>query len=159
VCEAILLAYSHTGDFLSSVIRHENGGAMPALIWRKFLGENESMRHRVVSRAKNGSRFVRIPAAVHNVEIKPASFSQNLCSGLVECIHSRKQTLGMALGCQLQWYGHEIHKRIDSVREVATDLLVNTEDNAMARGLDEPRSQDIADAARQYKIVVPLARS
>jgi hypothetical protein len=34
---------------------------------------------------------------------------------------------------------------------------VNTEDNAMIRCIDEPHPQNIANPARQYEIVVPLA--
>ena len=92
---------------------------MPAVVLRKFLGE----RHGVVSRGKDGSRFVRIPAAVDNMEIKPASLSKNLSSGFVEHMNSRRVTLDMALGCMLQRNGHESYKRIDSVIEGAPDLL------------------------------------
>ena len=130
---------------------------MPAVVLRKFLGENKRMRHGVVSRGKDGSRFVRIPAAVDNVEIKPASCSQPLCSGFVECMSSRRETLDMAPGRVLQRDAHKIYDRLYFVGEVAADLLVNTEDNAMARRIDAPRPQDIANSAPQYKIVVPLA--
>jgi hypothetical protein len=63
----------------------------------------------------------------------------------------------MALGGLFQRDRHEINERIDFVREGSTDLLVNAEDNAMARHIDEPCPQNIANAAAQYKIVVPLA--
>ena len=128
---------------------------MPAAILRKFLGKNNSVRRGVIGRGKNRSGLVRIPAAVVNVEIKPASFSQK-----VEYGGSRRgETLDMAPGCVLQRDAREIYDRIDLVGEAATDLLVNTEDNAMTRRIDKPCAQNIANAARQYKIVVPLAAS
>jgi hypothetical protein len=130
---------------------------MPAPVLRKFLGNDESMRHGVVRGEKNRSRFVWIPVAVFNVEIKSVLSSQNLCVGFVECITSRRETLGAAPCCLLQRNSHKVYKRIDSVREVATDLLVNTEDHAMIRRIDKPRSQNISNPARQYEIVVPLA--
>ena len=67
------------------------------------------------------------------------------------------QTLDVVPGCQPQRTGYEIDKRIDLVRKAATDLLMNAEDNAVGRRIDEPGPENIADAARQYKIVVPLA--
>jgi DNA-binding CsgD family transcriptional regulator len=57
----------------------ENGRSVPAAILRELLGNNNGMRRGVISRRKNRCRFVRIPVAVVNVEIKPASFSRNLC--------------------------------------------------------------------------------
>ena len=79
VCEAILLAYSHTDDLVSPVVRNENGRSVPAAILREFLGNNNGMRRGVIGRRKNRSRFVGIPAAVVNVEIKLASLSRNFC--------------------------------------------------------------------------------
>jgi PAS domain S-box-containing protein len=76
---AILPAYSHTDNFVSPVVRNENGRTVPDAILREFLGNNNGMRRGVIGRRKNRSRFVRIPAAVVNVEIKPASFTRNLC--------------------------------------------------------------------------------
>jgi hypothetical protein len=52
VCEATLPANSHAGNFLSPLIRHENGGSVPALILCKFLGNNESMRSGFVGSGK-----------------------------------------------------------------------------------------------------------
>ena len=43
-----LPADPHTDNFLSPVIRNENGESMPAAILREFLGNNESMRYGVV---------------------------------------------------------------------------------------------------------------
>src|ERR1700680_4095530 len=65
----------------------------------------------------------------------------------------------MAPGGVLQRDAREIYDRIDAVGEAAADLLVNTEDNAMTRRIDKPCPQNIANAARQYEIVVPLAVS
>jgi hypothetical protein len=45
----------------------------------------------------------------------------------------------MAPGCLLQRNSHEAYSRIDSVREITADLLVNTEDDAMIRRIDKPR--------------------
>jgi hypothetical protein len=41
-----LPADPHTDNFLSPVIRNENGESMPAAILREFLGNNESMLRR-----------------------------------------------------------------------------------------------------------------
>jgi hypothetical protein len=65
----------------------------------------------------------------------------------------------MAPGGVLQRDAREIYDRIDAVGEAAADLLVNTEDNAMTGRIDKPCPQNIANAARQYEIVVPLAAS
>jgi hypothetical protein len=81
--EATLLADSHAGNFLSPVIGNENGGSMPALILRKLLGKNESMRRGVTGSGKNTSRLVRIPPAIVDVKIEPPSFSQNPGLGFV----------------------------------------------------------------------------
>src|SRR3954466_13240302 len=113
---------------------------MPALILREFLGKYQSMRPGAVRSGKNRPRFVRIPVAIINVEIEPASFSQNACLGFVEYAGSGpRETLDMVPGCLLQRAGHEVYNRIDSVRKAATDLLVNTEDNAMRRRIEKPR--------------------
>ena len=145
---------------MSPGVRNENGRSVPAAILREFLGNNNGMRHGVIGRRKNRSRFVRIPAAVVNVEIKPASFSRNLCLRYVEYSGSRgRETLGMTPGGVLQRDAREIYARIDAVGEAAADLLVNTEDNAMTGRIDKPCPQNIANAARQYEIVVPLAAS
>ena len=131
---------------------------MPALVLAKFLGNHESMRPGVVAGGKNRPCFVRIAAVIFNVEIKPASFSRNACEGFAEYAGSqRSETLDIAPGCVLQGDGHEVQGRIDAVGELATDLLVNAEDDAMGRRIDKPRRQDIANAASQYKIIVPLA--
>jgi hypothetical protein len=71
-----LPADPHTDNLLSPVIRNDNGETMPAAILRDFPGNNESTRYGVVGTGKNRSRFVRVPAAVVNVKIKPVSFSQ-----------------------------------------------------------------------------------
>jgi hypothetical protein len=63
----------------------------------------------------------------------------------------------MAPGRLRQRDGYEIYDRIDLVGEGAADLLVNTEDNAMMRRVDKPRPENIANAAGQYEIGVPLA--
>src|SRR6476660_3488316 len=62
----------------------------------------------------------------------------------------------MAPGGVLQRDAREIYDRIDAIGEAAADLLVNAEDNAMTRRIDKPCPQNIANAARQYEIVVPL---
>ena len=54
---------------------------MPAVILREFPGKNQSVRCGVFAGRKNGSRFVRIPGAIADVEIKPAPLGQNLRSG------------------------------------------------------------------------------
>src|SRR3984957_6711148 len=59
----------------------------------------------------------------------------------------------------LQRDAREIYDRIDAVGEAAADLLVNTEDNAMTGRIDKPCPQNIANAARQYEIVVPFVAS
>src|SRR6202011_5760121 len=111
---AILPAYSHTDDLVSPVVRNENGRSVPAAILREFLGNNNGMRRGVIGRRKNRSGFVRIPAAVVNVEIKPASFSRNLCLRYVEYSGSRRrETLGMTPGGVLQRDAREIYDRID----------------------------------------------
>ena len=101
----------HSGNFLSLIIGNEDGGSMPAIVLRKFLGENESMRHGVAGPGKNRSRFVRIPAAVDNVEIKPASHRTSL-------------------GGLFQRDRHEITERIDFVREAASWIVETREDIA-----------------------------
>jgi hypothetical protein len=68
------------------------------------------------------------------------------------------KTLGMAPGGVLQRDARRF-SRIDFVREAAADLLVNTEDNAMTGRIDKPCPQNVANAARQYEVVVPLAAS
>ena len=65
----------------------------------------------------------------------------------------------MAPGGVLQRDAREIYDRIDAAGEAAADLLVNAEDNAMTGRIDKPCPQNIANAARQYKIVVPFAAS
>ena len=65
----------------------------------------------------------------------------------------------MTPGGVLQRDAREIYDRIDAVGEAAADLLVNTEDNAMTGRIDKPSPQNVANAARQYEIVVPLAAS
>jgi hypothetical protein len=45
-CE--ILADRHADNLLSPVIGNEDGGSMPALIWRKLLGNNERMRRGAV---------------------------------------------------------------------------------------------------------------
>jgi hypothetical protein len=65
----------------------------------------------------------------------------------------------MAPGGVLQRDAREIYDRIYAVGEAAADLLVNTEDNAMTGRIDKPSPQNIANAARQYEIVVPFAAS
>ena len=65
----------------------------------------------------------------------------------------------MTPGGVLQRDAREIYDRIDAVREAAADLLVNTEDNAMTGRINKPSPQNVANAARQYEIVVPFAAS
>ena len=66
----------------------------------------------------------------------------------------------MAPGGVLQRDAREIYvTEIDAVGEAAADLLVNTEDARMTGRIDKPCPQNIANAARQYEIVVPLAAS
>ena len=63
-------------DLLSTIQRREE---IEDAIIDETDEDNNGMRRGVFGRRKNRSRFVRIPAAVVNVEIKPASFSRNLC--------------------------------------------------------------------------------
>jgi hypothetical protein len=94
-----MLADRHTDNLLSPVVCHEDGGSMPALIWRKFLGNNERMRRGAVGSRKDGPGFVRISLAVLNVEIKPAALNEALRSGFSSRIGSRGgEALDMALG-------------------------------------------------------------
>jgi hypothetical protein len=44
LCEATLRPNPHTGNFLSTLIRDDNEGSMPALVLAKFPGNHESMR-------------------------------------------------------------------------------------------------------------------
>ncbi len=48
----------------------------------------------------------------------------------------------MAPGGVLQRDGHEVYGRIDSAREVTTNLLVTTEDSAMTGRVGKPRSEN-----------------
>jgi hypothetical protein len=112
---------------------------MPAVVRRQVLRNGERMRVSFVEGGKHRSGFVRVPAAVFSMEIKPAAFRWDFCSGLIVGINPRIQTLDVVPGCQLQRDRHEIYERIDSVRKTAADLLVNTEDNAMVRCVDKPR--------------------
>jgi hypothetical protein len=54
----------------------------------------------------------------------------------------------MAPGCMLQRHKTEIYKPINSVREAATDLLVNADDNAMTQRIKRPHPKNLAGAAR-----------
>ncbi len=83
LCEATLLAHPDTSNFAFPLIRNENIESMPALILRKLLGKNESMRRGVTGNRKNTSRLIRIPPAIVDVKIEPPSFSQNPGSGFV----------------------------------------------------------------------------
>jgi hypothetical protein len=147
----------HANDLLSPVIHNENGRTVPAAILRKFLGKNNRMRGGVVGTGKDRSRLVRVPAAVVNMEIKPDGFGQDLCLRYVEYTGSRRETLGMTLGCVLQWDAHQIHDGIESIGEASTDLLVNTKENIVIRRIDKPHPQNIANPALQHEIIVPLA--
>ena len=156
VCEVPV--YSHTDDFLSPVIRNENGGSMPAAVLCEFSRNHDSMRCGVFGGGKNRPGLVRVPAAVLDVEIKPVSFSQHLCLGFLKYIGSRRrEALDLPPGCVLQRDVREIDHGIHPVGEVTADLLVNTEDNAMTGRVDKPGCQNIANAAHQDEIVVPLA--
>jgi hypothetical protein len=121
----------HSGNFLSLVIGNEDGGSMPAIVLRKFLGENESMRHGVAGRGKNGSSFVRIPTAVDNVEIKPASHNHTLCSGSVECMNSRSETLDTALGCWGHASGETAASWIAETREDMANRILKARDGGI----------------------------
>src|ERR1700730_5935582 len=139
------------------VVRDEYGVPVPAGVLRKFPGDGERMRRGFIGGGKDRPRFVRIPVAIVNVEIKPPAFRCDHRSGLAVGCDVRNQALDVVPGCPLQRAGDEIYKRIELVRKAATDLLVNNEDNAMIVRFAEPRPENIANAACQYKIVVPLA--
>src|SRR6202047_2888470 len=107
---------------------------VPALILCQFLGKDERMRPGVVGRRKNRSAFVRIPVAIVDVKIEPASLGQEPTLGLLEFIKPRMEAPDMTPGCVLQRGGHEVCNRIDFVGEVPADLLMYTKENAMRRG-------------------------
>jgi hypothetical protein len=115
------------------------------------------MRRGFIGGGENRPPLVRITAAIVNVEIIPHAARQDFRSVFPMGFDFRNQTLDVVPGCPPQRAGHEIDKRFDLIRKAATDLLMNAEDNAVGRRIDEPGPQNIADAARQYKIVAPLA--
>jgi hypothetical protein len=65
-CSSDPTGLSHTDDLVSPVVRNENGRSVPAP--SRFSGNNNGMR-RGVSAVEKPIGFVRIPAAVVNVEI------------------------------------------------------------------------------------------
>jgi len=65
----------------------------------------------------------------------------------------------VALCCLPQRDSHEIHYRIDFLGERPSDLLVKAKEGAMVWSVSDPRSENVANAACQYEIVVSLVLS
>src|SRR3979490_843771 len=103
------------------------------------------------------SGFVRIPRAIVDMEIIPAAISRKLGGGFVACTNCRAQTLDVVLGCSPQRIRHEFDEGIDAHGKTPADLLMNTEDDVIVGRIDKPYPENIANAACQYKIVVPFA--
>src|SRR3982074_3635514 len=110
------------------------------------------MRRGFVEGGKDGSHFVRVAAAILDMEIEPYALRQGLCSGLVVCIDVRTQALHVVPRCPFQRSVHQVYGRLDPFRKAATNPLVNTEDNAMSGRIDKPGSENISNAACQHKI-------
>src|SRR5882757_10231037 len=105
----------------------------------------------------DGSCFVRIPRAIVDMEIIPAAISRKLGDGFVACINCRAQTLDVVLGCSPQRIRHQLDEGIEPCGKAPADLLMNTEDDVIVGRIDKPYPENIANAACQYKIVVPFA--
>jgi hypothetical protein len=105
----------------------------------------------------DGSCFVRIPRAIVDMEIKPAATSRKLGGGFVACTNCRAQTLDVVLGCSPQRICHQLDERIEPRGKTPADLLMNTENDVIVGRIDKPRPKNVANAACQYKIVVPFA--
>jgi len=105
----------------------------------------------------DGSCFVRIPRAIVDMEIIPAAISRKLGGGFVACTNCRAQTLDVVLGCSPQRIRHQFDEGIEPRGKAPADLLMNTEDDVIVGRIDKPYPENIANAACQYKIVVPFA--
>src|SRR3982074_2125974 len=104
-----------------------------------------------------GSCFVRISVAIFDMEIIPAAISRKLGGGFVACTNCRAQTLDVVLGCSPQRIRHQFEEGIEPRGKAPADLLMNTEDDVIVGRIDKPYPENIANAACQYKIVVPFA--
>src|ERR1700736_6657196 len=107
----------------------------------------------------DGSCFVRIPRAIVDMEIKPAAISRKLGGGFMACTNCRTRMLDVVLGCSPQRIRHQLDERIEPRGKTPADLLMNTEDDAIVARIDKPCPKNVANAACQYKIVVPFASS
>src|SRR5258708_23512368 len=101
--------------------------------------------------------FVRISRAIVEMEIIPAAISRKLGGGFVACTNCRAQTLDVVLGCSPQRICHQLDEGIEPRGKTPADLLMNSEDDAIVGRIDKPRPKNVANAACQYKIVVPFA--
>src|SRR5882762_9809460 len=105
----------------------------------------------------DGSCFVRISRAIVDMEIIPAAIDRKLGGGFVACTNCRAQTLDVVLGCSPQRVRHQFDEGIEPRGKAPADLLMNTEDDVMVGRIDKPYPENIANAACQYKIVIPFA--
>ncbi len=58
---------------------------------------------------------------------------------------------------KLQQIRHQLDEGIEPRGKAPADLLMNTEDDVIVARIDQPRPKNVANAACQYKIVVPFA--
>ncbi len=105
----------------------------------------------------DGSCFVRIPRAIVDMEIKPAAISRKLGGGFMACTNCRAQMLDVVLGWSPQRIRHQLDEGIEPRGKAPADLQMNTEDDMIDGRFDKPYPENIANAACQYKIVVPFA--
>jgi hypothetical protein len=63
----------------------------------------------------------------------------------------------VATGRPLQRLGQETQDRGSIIRERAANSLVKTQDDGAGCSIEKARPQNIAHAAPQYEIIVPLA--
>src|SRR5258708_7529683 len=105
----------------------------------------------------DGCCFVRISRAIGDMEVIPAAISRNLGGGFVACTNCRAQTLDVVLGCSPQRIRHQFDEGIEPRGKAPADLLMNTEHDVIVGRIDKPYPEYIANAACQYKIVVPFA--
>ena len=103
----------------------------------------------------DGACFVRISRAIVDMEIIPAAISRKLGGGFVACTNCRAQTLDVVLDCSPQRIRHQFDEEIEPCGKAPADLLMNTEDDVIVGRIDKPYPENIANAACQYKIVVP----
>src|SRR5258708_33182656 len=105
----------------------------------------------------DGSCFVSISRAIVDMEIIPAAISRKLGDGFVACANCRAQTLDVVLACSPQRIRHQFDEGIELRGKAPADLLMHTEDDVIVGRIEVPSPENIANAACQYKIVVPFA--